>query len=413
MPGYMGTLAAVRALGSRGVCVTVAGDGLLAPARWSRYTKKFLACPSSREPAQLIEWLFNFGDRHPGYFLYPTSDDLIWLFAQHEKELRARFRLYQPAVESQLRLLDKKQLYEVCLKARVDTVESWFPNGDDQLQKLAPTLPYPMLLKPRTQAQLSSWNKGAMAWNRAELVEKYRWCTRRDGYPAEMHRALGEHLSEPIIQRYSERAVDGIYSLAGFVDESCELLGARASVKVLQRPRRIGTGLCFESAKVIPSVSEAVVRLCKEAGYFGVFEAEFIVEGDRHMLIDFNPRFYGQMEFEHSRGLPLAYLALLGAMGEREEMRAVAAEAKRASQDEGFVYCHHVYFEMLLALRRGVGSITAAERQRWRDWYRAHEGRAVDASASTTDPKPGVIHTAAELKGALRHPAGFLRSLRE
>src|SRR5690242_812950 len=45
MPAYGGTLAAARCLGERGVSVTMAGDTLLAPARWSRYVTRWETCP--------------------------------------------------------------------------------------------------------------------------------------------------------------------------------------------------------------------------------------------------------------------------------------------------------------------------------------------------------------------------------
>ena len=53
-------------------------------------------------------------------------------------------------------------------------------------------------------------------------------------------------------------------------------------------------------------LAAAVARLCRGLGYFGAFEVEFLREGERRMVIDFNPRFYGQMAFDVKRGLPAA-----------------------------------------------------------------------------------------------------------
>ena len=61
---------------------------------------------------------------------------------------------------------------------------------------------------------------------------------------------------------------------------------------------------------------EAIRRLCREVGYFGVFEIEFLRVLDRGWaVIDFNPRFYHQMGFDIARGLPLPIWAYLGASG--------------------------------------------------------------------------------------------------
>ena len=47
----------------------------------------------------------------------------------------------------------------------------------------------------------------------------------------------------------------------------------------MQRPRRIGVGVCFEAAEVLPRALEAVTRVARGTGYFGVFETEFILDG--------------------------------------------------------------------------------------------------------------------------------------
>lgn len=99
-----------------------------------------------------------------------------------------------------------------------------------------------------------------------------------------------------------------MYSLAGFVDRSGEILGVRASQKVVQSPRGMGVGLLFREAPVDPEVLEGLARLCRRTGYFGVFEVEFVRADGGHHLIDFNPRYYGQVQFEISRGLSLPQL---------------------------------------------------------------------------------------------------------
>ncbi len=411
-PSYLGTLAAVRGLGAAGVRVTVAADGWLAPARWSKHAAEVVACPPPRPFGPFLDWLLAHGARHPGQFLYATSDDLLWLFAENEAALRERFALWQPPRETVLQLLDKKRLYELCAKAGLATVQSWYPRDLAEVRALAPSLPYPIFLKPRTQAGLSSLNKGGLATGPAELLARFGAALTADRYPREVLASFGDDVQLPFLQRYLEQAVDGIYSLAGCAGADGRLLGARASVKVLQKPRRIGIGLCFESAPVAPELAEAIARLCREAGYFGVFEAELILDGGQHHLIDFNPRFYGQMGFEHARGLPLAQMALAGAAGNETELARLSAEAVQEAHSSAS-YSHSFYFQMLLHLRRAAGAISAGEHARWREWLAARRASLVDASASPSDRLPGWIHDASEVWRAARHPRAFFRGLRE
>jgi hypothetical protein len=82
---------------------------------------------------------------------------------------------------------------------------------------------------------------------------------------------------------------------------------------MLQRPRCLGPGIVFEEAPIPASVVSGLERLLRHVGYFGVFDTEFVLDGDRVMLIDINLRLYNHMAFEIDRGLPLAWLAYLGA----------------------------------------------------------------------------------------------------
>src|SRR5262245_56308276 len=93
MPAYGGTLAAARCLGERGISVIMAGDTFLAPARWSRYVTRWERCPPVLEAGPFLDWILSFGQREPGHVLYPTSDDLAWLFADHRRELSMYFHL--------------------------------------------------------------------------------------------------------------------------------------------------------------------------------------------------------------------------------------------------------------------------------------------------------------------------------
>lgn len=408
MPDYTGTLAALRGLGERGVRVTVSGSRLLATSRWSRYAASFVRCPDQRNEAAYLEWLLEFGERNPGYFLYPTSDDIVWLLARNEVELRRRFLMYQPGQQAMLQFIDKHRLYQACARAQLDTPSSWFPIGEEAALRLGPELPYPVILKPRSQAMLYSWSKGSLVRSADELLPAWRERVARDRYSPEMESVFGI-VPDPIIQRYCDGAANSIYSIAGFIDESGELLGVRAAVKVLQRPRRVGFGVCFESAPVLEPVTQAILRLCREVGYFGIFEAEFVVEDGRYMLIDFNPRFYGQMEMEHQRGLPLAWLSFLGATGDRDGQRAIARESAQRGDGDEYAFCHRFFLEFSLAARRAAGLSNAAEHRRWREWCASHRGHIADATASKRDPLPAVAQALSQVLEVARHPRRLMR----
>ena len=213
-----------------------------------------------------------------------------------------------------------------------------------------------------------------------------------------------------MVQRYFPRAAESIYSITGFIDETGELFAARAAVKVFQRTRPVGLGLAFAAAPLDLELAGTVARLCRVLGYFGVFEVEFVRADGRRMVIDFNPRFYGQMAFDVARGLPLPLLAWHAARGDRRALAEGIAGARRAPDDGAAIYCHRFVFELALAAQRLSGSMTRAERDRWREWYHRHRSRAVDASADARDWLPGLVHAAAEVAPGLRALGGVIRA---
>ena len=407
MPTFGGTLAAVRALGARGIPVTVAGSEFLAPARWSRYAQRFVRCPSTRNLDRFLDWLLAFGEREPGHFLYPASDDLAWLFASHAEELKKHFLLFQPPVATLVSLLDKKRLHAACASVGLATMPTWFPTGIEDVERLLPQLQMPLVIKPRTQVHLSTSNKGRLIEDRGDVVRRYREWLKRHLYRPGLEKDFGD-VSLPMLQAFDMGAQLGVYSLSGFVHRDGRLLGARAALKVLQRPRRVGVGLCFEDAPVELDLLDRVVALCREVGYFGVFEVEFVLDGDQHRLIDFNPRFYGQMHFESARALPLPVFAYLAAIGDEAALATLSEEA-HGHDTAGSAYCFQFGHQMLLTLRRLAGTSSAAESERWKVWNVRNRERMVDASADAEDWLPGVVHATAELWRAARYARGYVR----
>jgi predicted ATP-grasp superfamily ATP-dependent carboligase len=400
MPTYGGTLAAVRALGARGIPVTVAGQGWLAPARWSRYATRWLSCPAVSDKERLLEWLLAFGRQEQRHVLYAPSDDLAFLFSAHLPELEKHFYLYQPSITTMVDVLDKRRLLEACRSVGVEGVPTWFPDNEADVARIGREATFPLLLKVRTQVRQVQQNKGIVVDDAAGLLPAYRHFMANHRYLPGLEPYFGD-VSRPMVQQYLPRAAERVYSLTGFVDRSGALSATRAAVKVFQRTRPVGLGLCFESAPVDPNLAAGVLRLCRALGHFGVFEVEFLRDGDRAMVIDMNPRFYGQMGFETARGLPLALSVYHAAIGDTEALRDCLASAEQVT-DGATIYAHRFVFQTLLAVQRASRSMSNGEYVRWRDWYRANRHKAADASADPVDWAPGLVHAAAELLPGLR-----------
>lgn len=408
MGDYHGTLAAARDLGRAGRPVLLVDRSGLSRTRWSRYVRRRIACPApGADPQGFLEVLLAFGQRESGHVLYPTSDDTAFLFALHADRLGRWFRLYQPPLETVYALLNKKRLFRLCSQVGLDAPATWFPTSEEEVAALVEREGGPVLVKPQTQIQFVSQIKGFEAANAADAVRLFRAFVAQAGYGEDVRRYDPE-VVYPMLQAYHGEAVRSVYSLAGFIDRR-GAFAVRASNKVFQRPRRLGVGVCFEAAPPRDDLVRKVIELCGRVGYYGAFEVEFIQVGERYLLIDFNPRFYGQMGFEIARGLPQAQLVYEAALGNDvfvSKTLAMACEAESGPR----VYRHQLVLSLALTLSRLSGAMSRDEHRGWKAWLAAR-GDAVDAMYAPDDRLPAFVDALVELLRAFRHPRSFFRSL--
>lgn len=407
---FYGTLAATRSLGESGIPVYIADDDLLGVSRWSRHAARAIRAPSLAEPARFVDWVRGVGESEPGIVLYPTSDEAAYLYALHRDELAKTFRMYSPHVDAILHVLDKKRLYASAKEVGMRVPDTWFPDTEDDVERIAREAPMPVLVKPRTQVLSNTHSKGVVVDQPAELAARYSTFVRSTQYGRELLERFPD-APKAMIQQFVPEAAEQIYVLAAFVDKTGKHFAARSAMKVFQRPRSLGIGLCFEESPLSPKLAELARKLAEACGYYGLFQLEFIKTEDDYLLIDFNPRFYNQLAFDVARGLPLPQIVYSAALGED----AAAAEMVDAAQDQHDsgtrVFCNAFGLRVMLSTQRLAGRMTATEASKWKAWYARHEGGAIDPAIAPGDVLPGVIDVAAQLYAYARHPRAFLRKI--
>jgi predicted ATP-grasp superfamily ATP-dependent carboligase len=408
---WYGTLAAARDLGQHGVPVTLASDVWLAPARWSRHVTRTVACPPPAEAGRFLEWLHSFAAREPGHVYAPTSDDTAWLVAAHRASLERDLRLDLPPLEAFAALLDKARLAEAAEAVGLATPRIWLPQDEGEVERLARELPFPLLVKPRTQV-LAGGVKGRRVPRREDLLPA--WRAVRDA--AAVHPEVARHAPQagaPLLQAH-HGASEGVFTVDGFVGAGADAFVAIGCTKLIQLPRGSGPGLVFEPAPVEPSLADGLLRLFRRVGYVGVFDAEFVA-GDREgewLLIDLNPRFYNHMAYEVDRGVRLPWMAYCAAAGLEEEGQAELRAARAAAAAPPTrVYAHRRQLALLLAVQRLGGGMSAAEVKGWRAWLARHRREVTDPSVAEGDGAPGLIDSLYIAHRLARHPRAGLRGL--
>jgi len=405
---YYGTLAAARLLGQQGFRVTMAHPDGTAPASWSRYVARRVRCPRLSPPGPFIRWLIEFGRKNPGHLYYPTSDDHAWVIAAHAAELTPYFTMLAPPLASLERLLDKATLHSLCAEAGIETPRAWYPRDLQELERIAGDVTLPVLIKQRTQVLSSTHSKGVEASTVSEMLAGFERFCRQNLHDPAIQRSRPD-ACRPMIQEYVSGVDDGTLIIAGFADRDGRVLAARAGIKVLQRPRRLGIALCLEEAPLPEKLVAALGRLCRAAGYFGVFHVEFIRAGDRLLLIDFNPRYYHHMSFEIARGMPLPLFVVHAALGDKAALAQLAVDARESAEPAGRAFTHWFILREMVTGQRLFGAMTPLEAKGWRQWARAHRGAMTDAVWDRADWKPWILDSAGHLADWMRHPRAFMR----
>lgn len=419
--GYYGTLAAARALGREGIPVTIADPSRMASALWSRHVTRRMRCPPASDIDAFVGWLRRLGQAGERHVVYSTSDDVSLAVALHRTELAEHFVFYEPELESLVALLDKSRLLEHARAVGLDVPDTWLPRSDDDAERVIAEQGGALVIKPRTQALLRTHVKGAVILGgrgggpgaeRAGRAEYARF-RRRNTY-APLLAARFPDMTWPMIQRFHPEAIERVYSLAGFRDRTGAHVVMKGAEKVLQRPRQLGIGLCFEDAPVDAELADGLRRLFERVGYFGVFEAEFIRAGGRSLLIDLNARLYNQMAFDIARGLPLPRILYDAALGDEDAVaRAVAAANAGGSGGHGHprAFCNRFGLAVLVGAKRLSGDMSRDDVERWKRWLDAQDGAVVDAVADPDDPRPMAFEIAQQLYSYVRHPRAFIRTI--
>ncbi|WP_426424869.1 ATP-grasp domain-containing protein [Bradyrhizobium genosp. A] len=354
---------------------------------------------------RFLQQLLSIGKADPGHVLLATSDHTAWLYAENQTQLAPYFRLYQPSAQTMRRILDKKLLAEAATAAGMSVLPSWYPQNIDELIALAPTLPYPILIKPRTQVHRSRDDKGKVAYSEDELKQYYRAFIEDDKRRA--NRLLAE--ANVILQRFVGEARQSVHSISGFIDRTAELFVTRHAVKALQRSQPVGVGICFESRPANTSLSDEVHRLCQELNYFGIFEVEVLWFEGRWNVIDFNPRLFSQVGLDIHRGSPVPLFAYLDAIEDAAALNKMVQEANAIKSEPEVAFYDRFTLKALLLTRLLTLRMSPGDRIYWKAWQDRNR-RAVDFAADSRDRWPGAIHIISEICRGLRAMPRFLRS---
>ncbi len=230
--------------------------------KYSRYCKAYYTCTGD----DIVNFLIGLGKegRYNKWLVIPTDDFYLRMVSQNKQLLNEYFIVTVDNWEIVEKFYNKKYSYPLAQQAGVPIPKTFYPRTENDLKHISRAIEYPCIIKPSIgHIFLKKFNKKVFVCNNwSELLENYNnsLCIMDPG----------DIMVQEIIQGNSEHQ----YSVGLFYDRdsSYNYISAR---RKRQNPPDFGTGTTYAETVEIPELVVYAEKILREAGFFGICEAEF------------------------------------------------------------------------------------------------------------------------------------------
>ncbi|HEY8450045.1 MAG TPA: hypothetical protein VIL95_06150 [Bacillota bacterium] len=289
-------LAIARNLGRRGLRVLA-----LDRARnvWRSRTRYAVcrSCPDPAvAPAAFIDFLVGLARSWPTRpVLYLAADDYVECVSRYRQRLAPYYRYLLPDPALVEALLDKRQTQALMSRYGFPLPRSWTAGLGFGERPLPPDLTFPCLLKP------------ARSYRFRRRLDRKAIMVRNE---AELRSVLGQiqSLGPLLIQELIPGGDDCIYQVGFLLDPAGRLLGRFGGRKLLQYPRRFGSGALAVSESDTEALTLAT-RMVTALGLVGLCNVELKRDArDGSLkLMEIDPRLWLWHDLGRRAGVDLAY----------------------------------------------------------------------------------------------------------
>jgi len=298
-------LTLIRELRAHGVQVYGVGSSSEAVGLYSRDLHHGSVGP--RESGARLAHLNELARRHNIPALMAVSEpDLIWL--NQQRASLPGLKLLIPAAEKLAQVLDKERIYQLAREVGIATPWAIEPESFEQIESLAPTLDFPVVLKWARQNEM-----GPLLRRHGMRLEKYKYCydPRELRAALEPFRKVGVY---PLIQSYCPGV--GLGQMIFMVDRQPRLKFQH--LRLHEWPPEGGASSLCESRSLDsePELMERSVELLRRIDWAGPAMVEYRYDPatGRSALMEINGRFWGSIPLAHYAGAHFGWYtyAMLG-----------------------------------------------------------------------------------------------------
>jgi len=294
------SLAAVRALGKKGIKVTVGESTCLATATFSRHCHRSVVYPSPHHrPSEFIGFLLKELSRISYQMLLPMEDETLHLISRYHAEFSRLTYLPIVSFEKFSFAQRKDKILQMAEKHGIPIPKTWYIDDISQINKLKNSLPYPIVIKPKK----SSGAVGiCYSKQPGDLMEQYLSVHQRFPYP--------------LIQELIPQEGPG-YGASFLLDERGRVKASFVHKRLREYPVTGGASTLRESVRR-DDIRDMAQVLLNALNWFGVGMVEFKVDPRDNIpkLMEVNPRFWGSLSLAVHAGVNFPYLLYRMSRGE-------------------------------------------------------------------------------------------------
>ena len=291
------TLPVLRSLSKKGIETVVAASDTRAISFFSRYCKKRVLCPSSRDDLyHFLNVMRRIIRETKSDILFPVGEWTLMPISEHRQEIVHHTKLPWVEHDTIYKTFDKSLTLKLALEEGVPIPRTFFVKNDRELEEAAKKASYPAVIKPRWSWV---WKGGKALFRRPNYVNS-------EEELISTYKSVHEDFPFPLIQEY----VPGKTYDVAVIYNHPRLRAACCIEEHRAHPPTGGYSSFRESVTLDPKMKDHALRLLKALEWYGVAELEFKLDPRDSIpkLMEINGRFWGSLEVAIGAGLDFPYL---------------------------------------------------------------------------------------------------------
>lgn len=342
-------------------------DWDLCIGRFSRYTKRFMKCPSVTQETRFLNFLLDLAKKEKlnGWLIYPNDDDTVCFLAKHKEQLEEYYRIPTPPWNITRFACEKKATYQLAERLNIAVPKTFYPNSIEELDDLA--LDFPVIIKPSVKEPFyhTTGKKAIRVDSKRELIERFKV----------VRHTVGN--SEIMVQDFIPGGANRLYSVGSLFKDG-GFLGKVVARRTRQHPMDFGHATTYAETVDMPELEEIAKKILSAMNYYGLSEVEFMQDprDAKYKLLEINARPWGWHTLAIAAGVDLPYLLYQDMLGERVQVDDFQKGVK--------------WIRLTTDIPTAINEIIKGN-LRITDYLRTFQGRKHFAVLSAKDPLPFIV----------------------